>query len=45
MTLALLAGAALFVVAAILGEYHALFIPAVVLIAAATLEAIAGPLL
>lgn len=45
MTLGLIIGAGLFVGAAIAGEKHALFIPAVVLLVAAAANAIAGPLL
>lgn len=45
MSIGLFIGAGLFVLAAWLGERHALYIPAVVLFAAAMTELIAGPLL
>lgn len=45
MTIGLILGAILFVTCAIAGQRHALYIPAIVLIVAATANAIAGPLL
>ena len=45
MTLGLALGAALFLAAAWLGQRHALYIPAVVLLTAAAANAIAGQLL
>jgi len=45
LTIGLILGAGLFVTAAVLGERHALYIPAVVLLAAATANVIAGPLI
>lgn len=44
MTTGLALGAGIFIAAAILGERHALYIPAVVLLVAACVEAVAGPL-
>jgi len=45
MTFGLFLGAGLFIACAVLGEKHALFIPAVVLLTAAAANAIAGQLL
>lgn len=45
MTLGCILGAGLFMAAAVLGHRHALYIPAVVLLAAAAANVIAGPLL
>ena len=45
MTVGLILGAVLFVVCALAGQKHALLIPAVVLLAVAAANAIAGPLL
>ena len=44
MTIGLIIGAALFVLAAVLGERHALWIPGVVLLAFAAANVLAGPL-
>ena len=45
MTGGLILGAILFIAAALAGQKHALLIPAVVLLAVAAANAIAGPLL
>ena len=45
MTIGLLIAAALFAACALAGERHMLFVPAVVLLAVAAANAVAGPLL